>query len=212
MTISNNGENQVLDEIFNAGGGTFPSANVYVSLHTGDPGETGANEATGGSYARQQADFSAAASGTLSNSANIDFTLMPAATIVAWGIWDAVSAGNCFWTGWFSTLSGLAIVTDTELTNNDILSPEHGNVADDRVVFENVEGITDIVGLTLGTLYFVIATGLATNSFRISTTSGGGAVDITDDGANLWRRVVPKVVNSGDTFRIATGDLDIFID
>jgi len=212
VTISNNGENQVLDEIFNAGAGTFPSADPYISLHTADPGETGANEATGGSYARQQTAFGAAASGTLSNSGNIDFASMPAATIVGWGVWDAVSAGNCFWTGWFSTVGRVGVVEAADLTNNDITSPSHGFVADDRVVLEQIEAETTPVGLTAGTLYFVIATGLTSDIFRLATTSGGAAIDITAVGVGMFRLVTVKSTNSGDTLRIATGELDIFLD
>lgn len=206
------GENAVLDEIYNAGGGTFPAANVFVALFTADPGDTGAsNEVAGGSYARQQADFTAAASGTVSNVANIDFTLMPATTVVAWGINDSVSAGNFYQVGWFSTVSGLGIVrTGSDVTNNDVQTTAHGLVADDRVVFEQIEGLTTPTGITLGTLYFVLATGLTTDSFRVSTSSGGGTLDITAAGSVIWRKVTPKTVNSGDTFRIATGDLDIF--
>lgn len=213
MTISDNGEVQVLDEIFNAGAGTFPSANVYIALFTADPGETGAsNEVTGGSYARQQTDFAAAASGTTSNSGNIDFTSMPTTTVVGWGAFDAVTSGNCFWTGWLSTVSGLALVRTADATANDVQSVAHGLANDDRVIFESVEGLTIPTGITAGTVYFVISTGLTTDAFRISTTSGGAAVDITGTGSAVWRKVTVKSVNSGDTFRIATGDLDIFLD
>jgi hypothetical protein len=218
MSISDYGENKLLDAVFNATttGGGLPTANPYIALHTADPGETGTNEATGGSYARQQADFSAAAAGTLQNNANIDFASMPAVTgngIVGWSAWDAVSAGNCLWTGWLSLTSGLAEVrAGSDVTNNDVQSVAHGLVADNRVVFETLEGLTIPTGLTAGTLYFVIATGLTTDSFRVATTSGGAAVDITAAGSALWRLVANKTVNSGDTFRIATGDLDVFLD
>lgn len=211
MGKSNYAEDQLLDAVWNFDTTGLPSANLYISLHTADPGETGANEAAGGSYARQQADFGAASGGTLSNSANIDFTSMPAATIVAWGAWDAVSAGNCWWTGWLSTQSGLGVHFEEGVTD-DVYSPDHTLAADDRVVFEVVEGYTIPTGLTAGTLYWVIATGLTADSFRVSTTQGGAAVNITADGQAIWREVVPKTTNSGDTFRIAAGDLDIFDD
>lgn len=215
MTLSNNGEIQVLDEIFNAGGGTFPSANVYVALFTGDPGETGAsNEVTGGSYARQQADFAAAGSGTTSNAANIDFTGMPtvaAPGVVAWGIFDAVTVGNCFWTGWFSTVGRVAIMT-TSGTTDIFTSDSHGFIADDRVVFEQIEGETMPAGPVAGTLYWVISSNLTTDGFQVSATQGGAALAITGDGPAMVRKVVGKTTNSGDTFRIASGDLDIYID
>ena len=123
---------------------------------------------------------------------------------------DAVTAGNFYQNGWFSTVAGLAIVRTADATANDVQSQTHGLALDDRVVFEVIEQLTVPAGLTAGTLYWVISTGLTTDAFRVSTTQGGGAVDITGNGSAIWRKVTPKVVNSGDTFRIAAGDLDIF--
>ena len=98
MSISNYLENKLLDAVFNATAFNV-TGDPYISLHTADPGETGASEVTGGSYARQQAAFGAAASGALSNSANIDFAGMPAVTVTHVGVWDAASAGNFLWGG-----------------------------------------------------------------------------------------------------------------
>lgn len=216
MTISDYAENKLLDLVFNGPSATFVAADPYIALHTADPGETGANEATGGSYARQQAAFPAAASGTLTNSANIDFASMPAVTgngIVGWSAWDAVSAGNCLWTGWLSTISFPFTVESVDLATEDITVGNHGFVADDRVVFEVTEGTTIPTGLAAGTLYYVIATGLATDTFRVATTSGGAAVNITATGTGgIVRKVANKTVNTGDTFRIATGQLAVFLD
>jgi len=208
--LSDNGENQVLNEIYNSGAGTFPAADVFISLHTADPADTGANEVAGGSYVRQQAAFDTASAGVIDNDANIDFASMPATTVVAWGAWDASTAGNCFQVGWLSTVSGLGVVRTADQTTNDIQGVAHGLVGDDRVVFEQIEGLTTPTGITLGTLYFVLTAGLTTDTFNFSTTSGGAEVDITGNGSVIWRKVTPKVVNSGDTFRIAAGDLDIF--
>lgn len=218
MSISNYAENKMLDSVFNGTATTYsglPTADPYIALHTSDPGETGANEVTGGSYARQQAAFGAAASGTLENSANIDFANMPAVGapgVVGWSAWDAVSAGNCLWTGWLSTVAVTIQVDDEDLATDDIESPTHGFATDDRVVFEALENFTVPTGLTPGTLYFVLAAGLVDDMFRVSTTSGGAAANITAEGQCIARKVLGKTVNSGDTFRIATGDLDIFLD
>ena len=94
MSLSDFAENELLDALLN--NGSFAGgATVYVSLHTADPGEAGANEVAGGSYARQASGgFAAAAGGTTDNDAIIDFTLMPAETMTHVGIWDAVTAGN----------------------------------------------------------------------------------------------------------------------
>jgi hypothetical protein len=76
--------------------GTAPT-DIYVSLHTGDPGETGANEhgATAG-YERVVGDLD---SGTnpASNSAEVAFpeaTANYSAPITHFGWWDAKSSGN----------------------------------------------------------------------------------------------------------------------
>ncbi len=207
--LTDTGENAVLDEIYNAGGGTFPAGNVYISLHTADPADTGANEVTGGSYARQQTDFNPSASGATDNVANIDFTNMPATTVVAWGAWDSVSAGLCYQVGWLSTVSGLAVVRSGDLAGNTIQTYTSPALStDDRVVFETIEGLTAPAGITLGTLYFVLA-GATTDAFTFSATSGGGSIDITAAGAAIWRKVTPKTTNSGDTFRFSAGALDV---
>ncbi len=104
MSVSNYAENKILDAVlrFTTTGGGLPTASVYVSLHTANPGETGTSEASGGSYARQQAAFNAAASGVSINTAVINFAGMPAATITYIGLWDDVAAGNFLWGGAFS--------------------------------------------------------------------------------------------------------------
>lgn len=54
----------------------------------------------------------------------------------------------------------------------------HGLVAGDRIYFTRLTGGT---GLALNTSYYVIAAGLTANEFAVSTTLGGGAVNITVD-------------------------------
>lgn len=98
MSKSNYLENKVLDHVLGTSSFTMPSQ-VYVSLHTGDPGETGANEVTGGSYARQSCDFNAASGGSATNSTALSFAGMPSATVTHIGIWDAATSGNFLYGG-----------------------------------------------------------------------------------------------------------------
>jgi hypothetical protein len=92
--LTNYLENKLIDHFLGTTSYTMP-ADVYVALFTVTPGEAaGGTEVTGGSYARQTATFTAAASGATSNDTNIDFTGMPAATTVAIGIFDASTSGN----------------------------------------------------------------------------------------------------------------------
>lgn len=95
--ISNYLENKILDKVYR--NVDFTVSAVYVSLHTSDPGETGANEVSGGGYARQSATFTTASNGATENSSTIEFTNMPATTVTHVGIWDAASAGNFLWGG-----------------------------------------------------------------------------------------------------------------
>lgn len=66
----------------------------WVSVHTADPGTTGANEATGGSpaYARKQTTWGGAASSASTGSAvTID---VPAGTYTFAGLWSAATGGT----------------------------------------------------------------------------------------------------------------------
>lgn len=102
MSIGNFLENELLDAAL--ANGTYVTTNVYVSLHTADPGETGTSEVTGGSYGRQGPEsFSAAAAGASANSTQIDFTSMPAVTVTHVGLWDAATGGNFLWGGALDT-------------------------------------------------------------------------------------------------------------
>jgi hypothetical protein len=91
--------NLVLDAIFNAG--SVSGKTPYLSLHTADPGYTGASELTGGSYARVNGGpkFKAAASRALDNDVEIQFTGLPACTVTHFGVWDAATNGNFLWGG-----------------------------------------------------------------------------------------------------------------
>jgi hypothetical protein len=91
-------ENAVLDHTIDGTPMAQPSG-VYVSLHSGDTGDTGANEISGGSYARTQASSWAAASGgSKATSGAVVFTGLQATSINGYAIWDAVSGGNCLYT------------------------------------------------------------------------------------------------------------------
>lgn len=100
--LTNYLENKLLDHFLGTTSYTMPT--VYVGLFTVAPDDTGGGtEVTGGSYARQATAFTAAASGATSNSANVDFTGMPAATTVAIAVFDASTSGNMLVYGTLTT-------------------------------------------------------------------------------------------------------------
>ena len=92
--LSNYLEDKLIDHFLGTTTYTKPSS-VYVALYTVAPSDSGGGtQVTGGSYARQVATFSASSAGATSNTGNIDFTGMPACTVVAIGIFDALTTGN----------------------------------------------------------------------------------------------------------------------
>lgn len=93
-------------------GTTWPTlpANVHVSLHTGDPGQTGASEVSGGSYARVavsratgswDAPSDGGAYETTDNAAAITFPAPTGTwgTCSYFGVWDASTGGNFLFGG-----------------------------------------------------------------------------------------------------------------
>jgi hypothetical protein len=69
------------------------AAGTYISLHSASPATTGANEISGGTYARVATTWAAAAS---SADAGSQVTInVPASTTIAYfGIWSALTGGT----------------------------------------------------------------------------------------------------------------------
>lgn len=115
-------ENEILDHILGTGAYTMPST-VYVGLSTASLNDDNSGtELSGSGYARQSATFSAASSGTTSNSAAIEF---PAATgswgtVSHFGIYDAASSGNLLIHGAFTTGKAIASGDILKIATGDL--------------------------------------------------------------------------------------------
>lgn len=85
-----------------------PSTTYYLSLHSATPGQNGASEITGGSYARQALTFGAASGGSESSTNSQTFTNLPAEAsgIPYFGIWSAASGGTYIGGGTTTGLTG----------------------------------------------------------------------------------------------------------
>lgn len=92
----------------------------------------------------------------------------------------------------FGTSALVTGVTATAATNL-VNKTSHGLVAGDSVVFH---AKTNGAGITLGVQYWVIASGLTSNEFKVSTSAGGSEVDITSDGTSMT--YVKTLTNSGN--------------
>lgn len=81
------------DATLNAAVDAIAARGDWISAHTGDPSTTGANEVTGGGYARQQTTWGAAAGGDRAGS-QVAISIPAATTVTHWGIWSAAAAGT----------------------------------------------------------------------------------------------------------------------
>lgn len=106
--LSSSGETTVLNALLSS---------VYVSLHTGDPGNAGANELVGNGYLRQgPVTFGAAGSNPTvdSNTAIVSYPSATAdwGTVGYFGLWTAATAGTF--------LGGQALTTSRLVLANDV--------------------------------------------------------------------------------------------
>jgi len=115
MGLSSNGETTVLNALLAA---------RFVSLHTGDPGNTGASEVATGAYARQSATFAnTGANPTVAaNTAIIQYptATAPWGTITHFGLWSAASGGTF--------LGSNSVVTPKTIDTDDIARWEVGKL------------------------------------------------------------------------------------
>lgn len=95
-------ENAILNHVFRNTAYTAPTT-VYLSLHSADPGETGAgaSELSGGGYARVAVTFSAPSGGVITISSDVSFATVTGSSwnITHVALWSASTAGTCLATG-----------------------------------------------------------------------------------------------------------------
>lgn len=122
MSFSAYLDQKILEKAFLAQ--DFSIAARWCSLHSADPGKTGANEAGGGPYVRQSADSytpvdDSGNSKRVRNAIVLSFQV-PAGTYTHIGLWDAQSGGNFLGGG---ALSAPATVSDGDfviIRENDL--------------------------------------------------------------------------------------------
>lgn len=90
---------------------------AYFSAHTGAPGSNGANEVTGGSYARGACTFASATSAARSTSAATNINIPEDTTVTHVGLWTA-STGGVF--------LGYVDIADTTFSSDGVLTINSG--------------------------------------------------------------------------------------
>jgi hypothetical protein len=76
------------------GGASVASLCTHASLHTADPGTSGASEITGGSYTRVAITWQAPSGGSETLTAVATLQIPAGTTFGYFGLWSAVSAGT----------------------------------------------------------------------------------------------------------------------
>lgn len=77
--------NALFDPMLNGGA----EVAVEASLHTADPGSSGASEVSGGGYARQAVTWAAASGGSIATGAPVVFNVPGSTTITHAGLWTS---------------------------------------------------------------------------------------------------------------------------
>lgn len=119
MSLSSYLENALADHV--CGGSTYTQpTNIYVKLHTGDPGEDGtANAAT--ETTRKAASFGAASGGAATSDADIEWSSVSTTEIYSHiSLWDADPAGNCLGSGLLSPSVGVTAGDNFTIASGDL--------------------------------------------------------------------------------------------
>ena len=212
-TVAKNGMLDAMDET----GGAVSVTHIGVATSALDPGK-GTNhagtEATGGSpaYARLSVVWGPAASELKSNTGALTIDV-PAGTYAYFLLMNAATGNTSNYRGFIpfggaSAIKGFFSV-DTTLTNDQFRSVAHGLADGDRVILYGAfaEALPTGTGFTAGALLFVV--GSTADTFKVSLTSGGAAIDLTATGGGegYFQKVVPEVFAAQGQITVAVGAL-----
>lgn len=140
-----------------------------------------------------------------SNSAPVTFPQNTGSNqdVIGWGWWTAATGG---------TLKGIGLLdADAPIlgtgddTSEVITAPAHGLSNDQQVIVLAAPGAVIPTGLAENTEYFVV--NVTTDTFQLSATQGGAAVNITAKGAALFIPFSPVTIAGLATPSFAAGTL-----
>lgn len=165
-----------------------------VSAHSAYPGDTGANELAGGTYARKGIGYAAAAAKSMSSNAQPVLDIPGGATVAWIGRWDAAPAYmGC------APVGGSPKEYTVDVAANRIQVDAHGLVAGDKVVFfaGSAPG-----GIVEGDIYYVVSP--TANDFQVAAAEGGAATDLTAKPGSSAQvsKIVPETYASAGTFQV----------
>jgi hypothetical protein len=189
--------------------GTLPTTYLALFTASGADDGTGFTEVSGGAYARVAlAGLFAAASGsapsTIANNATITFATPTAdwGTIVAWGVYDAATAGNLLHWDFMGNFAPLPC-TVSAASPGVISAHAHGYSVADKVVFSTeVGGVAPSFSQSNFTGLLAVAHA-ATDTFDV--TNSATAVNTSATGNGFVRKVATQLISSGVQASFASG-------
>jgi len=200
MGLSSNAKNAQLDHL--------ATIATFCSIHNAIPSDAGTNEISGGSpaYARKAIGWDAASGGVMNKDATDPVFDVPAGTEAAFmGLWSALTAGVFY--GFMpingGDISGVAV---TDGTADSATSRAHGLTDDDRVFLRAAHGEALPTGLDASTVYYVVSA--TTDTFQLSATQGGAAIDI-GAGEFHFQRVTIQTYTVQGTMTVDTASIDL---
>ncbi len=179
---------------------------THISAHTGLPDANGSSEVVGGLYARVPVTWAAPGSGTRGNSALLTVEIPAATTVTHLGYWSALTGGTHYGHSPVNpTVDGYGLVGSNGVTIDTATANGHGLTNGMRLSFLQSAGDALPGGISTAVLYWVVGAG--TDTFQVSLTSGGTAVDITSQGKYYFQSCSPEVFAGAGQLTIAAGAL-----
>ena len=181
---------------------------THISVHSDVPDAAGSNEIP--AVPRAAVAWTNTA-GLLTNTAQLVHAVPAAGVVKFYGLCGAASGGTFYGyvprAGAAESRTGFGTVDAAGVVANAIQSAAHGLANDMTVLVYNVLGEALPTGLTEGQVYFVV--GAAANTFQLSLTQAGAAVDITAQGELYFARFAAHTFTLPGNLVTAAGALAV---
>ena len=174
---------------------------LYMSLHSAYS-LTGANELSGGTYARVPVTWGSASGGVISLASTPYAMNAPASSTVGWiGFWDASTSGN-FQGMWPNAATASAYAFSVPSSTGVFLAPGSAYAATQPVVLFPTGGSALPSGVSAGTVYYALSP--SSDSFELSATSGGSPLTLTSDGSGYAQAITLETFGSAGVFDVSS--------
>lgn len=119
-----------------------------------------------------------------------------------WLLCDGQAVSRATYSALFDVICPFAVFTVTIASPAVFSTTAHGLVAGDKIRLTTTGSLP--TGLATGTDYYVISAGLAADSFRVSASRGGAAVNTSgsQSGVHTWRVFNSGVGDGSTTFNL----------